>query len=344
MKGLHLELLKTQLAHPNSRLLWLLLPFGALGMVFIGADFAGEGVNVSVVVSQFFLWSVVFTRAVEGDAGKWRAFGLTRRQASMHALLVSVPIMLLCAALSLYNLRGAEWLWAAVTALGFLSMMQVFVQVRFIGVRWSAGDWNWGRPTGTGPLAWRMMVGPGLRIAVLVAVVAGALVSGLLVLGEGRYYFYAPLVTALCVALPPAVATQTMGGALAAWQAVSGTRRSWTGHVIALVIISAVTTAVGVGIAHLAVGVPMIALPQLLTLLIPAAVMIGWCTAFDNRIANGAMGALAGGGGVFLTVEPDWGPVLCFAVIFLIIDATLLYWIVRGVTRATRQDFRNSRV
>lgn len=341
---LHRQILRKQLTHPRSPLLWVVVLFAAVwSPLVVGADFSGGGVDTATVTAHFFLFSFLITLSFEGDPARWKAFGLTRRQAAVQNLTLAVPVMAITAALSFYNLRGTQWVWGAAAAAGVVVCLQVRVQWRLRRGERRSPAWSWERPAPAGPFSWRAVTGPGLAFSLLVAAIAGAAVFALYSLADGRFAYFVPLVAAFSVTMPPLIVAQSPGSSLAAWQAFNAPRRSWMLGIALLAAWSAALSAVVLGAVLWGVGEDPVPLLRGLLMFVAAGLMLGLMTGLNAVVANGAFGALAGGGGVLLTNQPGWGVSAVFAGIFCAVSGFVIVRLARARSVATKPDLKPER-
>lgn len=334
MSDLHLRVLKNQFAHPTSRLAWLVIPVLLLwGGLFVGFNF-GQPVSTTFVAASFFLFVFWTVRMIEADPASLRAFGFTRRQAMNHNLLLTIPAIVVFGAVTCFGVRGQQWLWVAASAVLVLAVLQVVTWGSY-GRRNNVARQTMFGPMRSGPLWWRLILGPGVQYVTLTALCTVGIIAGLRTFRGGEFSYLIGLVLLFAVVLPLLVFPQT-GGSLAAWQAFNGRRATWIASAIGLVLVSTAAVGLALPIVGLWVGGETGGWLRLLPLLAAAAFMILMFSTLSERLALGLVGGFGGASGAFQTEQPGWAFVAIGAIICLLASAYPLARTLRGRTVATK--------
>lgn len=334
MSDLHLRVLKNQIAHPTSRLAWFFIPGMLLwGSLFVGFNF-GQPISITYVTASLFLLVFWTVRMIEADPASLRAFGFSRRQAMNHNLLLTIPAIVVFGAVTCIGVRGQQWLWVAASAVLVLAILQVITWISY-GRRDSGSRRIMFGPMRSGPLWWRLVLGPGVQYAALTALSAVGIVAALRTFREGEFSFLTGLVLLLAVLLPLLVVPQT-GGSLAAWQAFNGRRATWIASTIGLVLVSTAAVGLALPVASLWVGGETGGWLRLLPLFAAAAFMILMFSTLSERLTVGLVGGFAGASGAFQTEQTGWAFVVIGAVICLLASTYPLARTLQGRKVATK--------
>ncbi|QGU08600.1 hypothetical protein COCCU_13550 [Corynebacterium occultum] len=267
--------------------------------------------NPGIKLVSYAVLSLLLITYIAGDRQIWRALGLNRLAAIRQQLIVSVPVLLLVALLTLPGLSPAGWMGA----LG-ITMVILAVDIGLTLDRMTSEGRGWegiststlSGPAARGGVAHRLLWVPMLRWSIPLGAVLG--MAWAVTAGHDSYLAMVLRALALWAAVVVPVAPILSGTAsLATWQALGLTRKEWswstTGAALFAPLISLLIAAAVLGTAGFRNVLPREGLGHL----VPAALALAplWLGIVLVLVAvagqNGTAGqSLLGGLGAFTVI------------------------------------------